>query len=107
MSFGGVRHKIKPLSDFELYTKGKNTNMTSQEQLQQWVQGVSIHNDDTGQCCLDFSCCQPELLTPKEERELFFVSQKDEHMRLLGMFLGRALSNKKDLHYRFNSIRRN
>lgn len=69
--------------------------MTSEEQLQKWLNGDSVHNDTRDECCPDFSCCRPDLLAPAEERELFIQAQDDERMRLLGMFLGRALSGKR------------
>jgi hypothetical protein len=78
--------------------------MTYKEQLQMWVYGKSVHDKDAkdGQCCPDFSCCIPQLKTPKEERELFqqlYLEEKhSEYERMLMMFLGRALpliTNKK------------
>jgi len=65
--------------------------MTNEEQLQKWVEGESIHNHNPppvsivdqhgnvvgtektkgGMCCPDFSCCQPELKWPKQQRERF------------------------------------
>ena len=45
--------------------------MTNDEQLEKWVAGISEHNQKVDQCCPDFSCCKPELLWPKEQRELF------------------------------------
>jgi len=71
------------------------------KQLALWVQGKSIHVHN-GICCPDFSCCVPELLAPKEERELFqelyLADKHSEYERMLMMFLGRALpliTNKK------------
>lgn len=79
--------------------------MTSEEQLTEWVKGNSIHNTDRDECCPDFSCCNPDVNTPKEERELFMElhDNKDEpeKMRMLGMFLGRAfatLNLSKNIH---------
>lgn len=65
--------------------------MTCEEQLAQWVNGISIHNHDRDECCPDFSCCQPELLATQEERTLF-SSRPDAKDSMLMMFLGRALS---------------
>ena len=73
--------------------------MTKDEQLNLWVNGTSMHRGDSvnGECCPDFSCCQPKLLAPKEERELFrdlcLNEQDDERQRMLMMFLGRAFGN--------------
>ena len=58
-----------------------------------WRDGHPIHLDR--QCLPDGSCCMPELLAPKEERELFvklyFAGKHSECERMLMMFLGRAL----------------
>lgn len=76
-------------------------------QLEQWVQGNSIHNDVDNECCPDFSCCN-EIVTPQEEKDQFARMSKAGHNLngLLGTFLGRALDayykkkNKKkpDVH---------
>lgn len=65
--------------------------MTPDEQLALWVKGDSRHNADRDECCPDFSCCQPDLLAPLEERELFASLAADsvERDRMLMMFLGR------------------
>ena len=68
--------------------------MTCEDQLMQWVAGVSIHNQDRDECCPDFSCCQPQLLATQDERNLF-VSRPDVRDGMLMMFLGRALSKLK------------
>lgn len=64
------------------------------KQLDLWVKGRPVHMPN-GVCCPDFSCCKPELLAPKEERELFqelYLAQKHtEYEKMLMMFLGRAL----------------
>lgn len=59
-------------------------NITIEQQLDEWVKGNPIHNHnrfvtlrgvqrpmDGGECCPDFSCCNPKLLWPKEVREEF------------------------------------
>lgn len=67
------------------------------EQLMKWVEGESIHDTESDICCPDFSCCKPDNLSHKEERELFielYLTDKHEEMeRMLMMFLGRALSD--------------
>lgn len=64
--------------------------MSPKEQLELWCQGKSIHNNERyynvvdendnvvrtekmagGECCPDFSCCNPNINTPIEERILF------------------------------------
>lgn len=71
------------------------------KQLALWVEGKPIHIPN-GTHLPDCSCCFPELLAPKEERELFqqlYLTQKhDEYEKMQMMFFGRALpiiTNKK------------
>lgn len=74
--------------------------MTSEEQLQKWVEGKSIHNENGnkqgGECCPDFSCCKPGLKWPKEKRELF--ANSDEKTQS-GMLMGalRALMDYEEI----------
>ena len=71
------------------------------DQLEQWVNGNSVHNTDIDECCPDFSCCNKKMNTPKETRERFAkaVKAKDDKTKteMLGMFLGKAIEtmNKK------------
>ena len=67
--------------------------MTQAEQLRMWVDGDPVHNDETGECCPDFSCCKPELLAPEQEREKFAAATEDQRELMLVMFLGRALGS--------------
>ena len=70
--------------------------MTYIEQLESWQQGVPVHAE---QCCPDFSCCCPELLAPKEMRDVFVAAYKagkeDVTTRFLVTFLGNAFSYKE------------
>ena len=70
--------------------------MSNEEQLSLWVKGKSVHNNETDICCPDFSCCNDQINTPKEERELFaelhINEQEEERVKMLMMFLGRALA---------------
>lgn len=67
--------------------------MTSDEQLQRWVAGAPLHRGDRerGECCPDFSCCNPELLAPPAERERFARATAREREAMLGAFLGKLL----------------
>jgi hypothetical protein len=75
-------------------------NITSALQLALWVDGHPFHKgerkDPRSQCCPDFSCCQPQLLQPREVREAFkaAVEADDEvqQMRMLGQFLGTGIT---------------
>jgi hypothetical protein len=72
-------------------------------QLNEWVKGISIHNNDAsikivddndnvirtveikgGECCPDFSCCKPQLGWSLELRQKFMDS--DENTRQNMMF---------------------
>ena len=70
-----------------------------EHQLREWVAGRPWHNpfnhDDTrhdgdtsqGECCPDFSCCQPSLLAPQAAREAFAKADDETRFKMLGMFL--------------------
>ena len=66
--------------------------MTSEEQLDRWVAGESVHNDERDECCPDFPCCKVELLAPREEREKFRGASEDVRAAMLTVFLGRMLA---------------
>lgn len=74
--------------------------MTNEEQLLKWVKGKSVHNDNLGVCCPDFSCCNPKVNTPLEVRELFMEAYLNNDTkqtgRMLGVFLGQAISTISD-----------
>lgn len=74
--------------------------MTSDEQLKLWVEGKSVHNKthpikgvSGGECCPDFSCCNPELKARKSERIKFFRATPGMRNSMLMMFLSRMLKN--------------
>jgi len=69
--------------------------MTTDEQLAEWLKGNPIHNQDRGECCPDFSCCNPQLLAPAEVREVFVKGNSHVRSRLLGEFLSRAFADLK------------
>ena len=45
--------------------------MTEFEQLSLWVAGHSVHDDERGLCCEDFSCCWPQLQVDQATRWKF------------------------------------
>lgn len=60
--------------------------MTSDEQLKKWVDGESVHNGPTskdGECCPDFSCCQPGLKWPPEKRKEFAGADDQTRSKML------------------------
>jgi len=65
--------------------------MTVDEQLSEWVKGNSLCPNNLGECCPDFSCCQPELLADEVTRVAFANGTKETRHSLLGGFLGAAM----------------
>jgi len=71
--------------------------MKAEDQLNEWVKGNPIHNQERDECCPDFSCCTGQIAS-KDVRERFVQAyyEKDEKTQneMLMMFLGNAFSNK-------------
>lgn len=76
--------------------------MTPDEQLSQWVAGNPIHNNERkiggremrgGECCPDFSCCNPKLLAPEAER-IRFRDNPAARDSMLVEFLARLLESQ-------------
>ena len=79
--------------------------MTAEEQLGLWVNGTPRHmgGKRRGQCCPDFSCCRPDLLAPREVRELFAAAWRSQNdtviERMLMEFLGKGIAQlSKKVH---------
>lgn len=74
--------------------------MTPKEQCELWVQGKSVHDDETDECCPDFSCCHPELLVDLETRQIFYAAylRRDyvTYHTMLMNFLGNMLAAASD-----------
>lgn len=68
--------------------------MTPQEQMELWVKGESIHNDERDECCPDFSCCKPELLASVAVRERFRDGTPQEQSSMLVDFLGALIKSE-------------
>lgn len=68
--------------------------MTSDEQLDLWVAGTSVHDTDSDQCCPDFSCCNSKMNTPEHERRAFLEGNEDTRHQMLMVFLERALAGE-------------
>jgi len=68
--------------------------MTPQEQVDRWVEGESIHDDDDDQCCPDFSCCVPKLLAPRAVREAFKDANDQQRLIYLVAFMAARLSDR-------------
>jgi len=69
--------------------------MTREEQLEKWISGVSLHNDELDECCPDFSCCCEGISTPVEVKKAFrdaYIRGDSEEMeRMLWTFLSDAI----------------
>lgn len=90
-------------------TRHLKTYQEAQEyQLSEWVQGRPWHNpfdhDSTrhdgdksrGECCPDFSCCEPNMMASKEARKAFAEAKDEDRMRLLFGFLAGLTSQIGD-----------
>ena len=79
--------------------------MTSEEQLDRWVAGESVHNDERDECCPDFPCCKVELLAPREEREKFVGASEDRMRRLRDPVLNPRHERPRRWDLRCRSVR--
>ena len=59
------------------------TEVTPEKQLKAWVEGVPLCPNSVGNCCPDFSCCQPSLMWPLEKRRAFRDSTESQRARML------------------------
>lgn len=75
--------------------KGENYRERVNHQIEEWAKGNSIHNKVDDECCPDFSCCRPELLSPEEHRKTFAAANEEQRQRFLFGFLGKAISKIK------------
>lgn len=88
-------------------------DISAEEQLRLWVEGRPVHRaptrhdvvdedgtvvrtrvDEGGECCPDFSCCNHNLLVPKEAREAYRDADEQERYAMLTGFLGRMLKSE-------------
>lgn len=70
--------------------------MTSDEQLAGWLAGEPSCPNDAGECCPDFSCCQPSLLADETVRRRFKEATDEERHAMLFGFLGAAMALMTD-----------
>lgn len=57
------------------------------KQIKDWVNGKSIHNEIDGECCPDFSCCDPTIQTPLEIKKLFLDAYIQNNEKVLNSLL--------------------
>ena len=72
--------------------------MTSDEQLEQWCNGVSLHNNERDECCPDFSCCNPANAAPMEQRILFRDRPELRDAMLIGFLVAALAGYGKDVY---------
>jgi len=78
----------------------KGEHIDDETQLRLWVEGQPVHRqiapgDSGGVCTPDFSCCRPELLADRGEREAYARADDRDRHGMLSTFLGRLLAGKK------------
>lgn len=72
--------------------------MSPEKQVEMWVKGESIHNEERDECCPDFSCCDKSLMAKESVRLRFAKAEVEGNeavkTELLAMFLGRLLKRR-------------
>lgn len=64
----------------------------NEKQLETWLAGKPEHNDFAGECCPDFSCCNPKLMWPLSSREAFAKAHREGRSEVVHQMLVGALS---------------
>jgi hypothetical protein len=87
------------MNDDWIYVGGRVAQEVREaRQLNRWLRGECLHLWMPPLCCPDYSCCEPELLAPLEERELYVQARNDGDVRTVerldAMFLGRLIQAK-------------
>lgn len=76
--------------------------LTPERQVALWVQGKPACPNTSGECCPDFSCCRPKLLSPPAVRKRFAAASPKERRRMcmdfLGAFIAAMPRGGKDVH---------
>ncbi len=79
-------------------TRPRGVPVGRKQQLLFWVEGTSLHRRTegypAGECVPDFSCCDPALLAPVEERRAFANANDTNRVRFLALFLQRAVNHE-------------
>lgn len=65
-------------------------------QTESWIEGTPKHNPFSNECCIDFSCCVPDMLSPEIERMeiggLEILALREELMLAGGLTEGEGMS---------------
>jgi len=85
--------------------EGMSKEESIEFQLQQWVEGVPLHNPITDMCCPDFACCAPSHRSlPINLRRAFAQAYRNNNsaitqaILLLGIGISLADLNEVDEH---------
>ena len=80
------------------YSSGVHPVVREARQLNHWLAGQSVHLGMPDLCTPDYSCCEPDLLAPLEERELYVQARNEGDVetleRLDAMFLRRLIAHQ-------------
>lgn len=68
--------------------------MTHMEHMKHWLNGANVHDDATGRCCPDMSCCFPQRAWPKEVREKFATAFSEGDDETVSNILATAVVNR-------------
>lgn len=67
--------------------------MSMDKQEKDWVDGNPWHSGQLpdGECCPDFSCCRPGLLSDEATRQAYAAATEDQRFGMRVIFLGKLL----------------
>ena len=63
-------------------------------QVDLWVNGLSLHNADRDECCPDFSCCHPDLLSVWDTRKAFKEANRKDREEMRWIFLSKMIQRR-------------
>lgn len=72
-------------------SKSLGEDMTTERQLELWVEGQNIHNSKTDDCCPDFSCCQPDMEWEVENKILFAEAYVNQDLELVKKLMVKSI----------------
>lgn len=61
----------------------RGRKLTPMRQLEEWVKGRPACPNTSGECCPDFSCCNPDLLWHGTLREAFLAANPSDRETML------------------------
>lgn len=78
---------------------------SSKQQLEDWYNGISVHNMKKDECCPDFSCCNREIKTTFLLREKFCDAANNNDQETIDLILRQFLEKLLDLQIRKGKIK--